>query len=388
MKLEISFNTLKSNARPMARPGHRPLSLDTSLPPLPEREAPPARKPGKPLEVDLPDVGPIDWDDFEHIRGKGDLLEKQGQQVMLYMRGHYTPKFHQALFDGINGNRIHVAYCQKLEEMKRAGKLDSEYFFSQSLEGQFLIVDRITREQGMAALKVCKLCLRKLNYEGYLTPGRGTGKIFDEFTFQGFFEKYSSFFPFHPAIDDDKQVPERPSYTKDWPEVSRKLREQHHYTCSQCRVSLNAHRHLLHVHHVNAVKNDNRKENLRVLCIDCHSKQPNHQRMFVHHDDRKLIASLRRQQEMPISQSWVDVFRFADPGVHGLLHHLQHNRTTVPEVGLDIQDSQQMVVATLELAWPRRKIGVAIDETDVSAAEALGWQVLTVEQALNSSRSF
>ena len=384
MKFELSFAELSKAARPMMRPGHRQLVLTTALFPLPERLVASINTLGKPLGLDDAIIGPIDWEDFDSIRGKGDLLEKHGQQVMLYMRGHYSGTFHQALLDGVRGNKVHVAYCQKLEEMKQAGRLDSDYFLSQTIDDRFLITERHNEAQGYAELKVCKLCLRKLNYEGYLTPGCGKRRIFDDFTYERFFEQYASFFNFHPTNQDKEITAGRSGYTEDWPKISRDLRAKHNYQCTECRVNLSYHRKMLHVHHISGVKNDNRLENLQVLCIDCHSKQPRHQHMFVHRDERQLIASLRQQQAIPASQSWVDVFRLADPGMNGVLHYLQNNGTQIPDVGLGIQNDQETVVATLELAWPRAKLGIAIASEDIDAAHTQGWHVYSVEQALSN----
>lgn len=381
MKLNISFGTLVSKARPMARTSHRPLVLNSSLPPLPVHEVPPHRKIGKPLKVDDSSHGPITWKGFKGIRGKGDLLQTQGQQVMLYMRGHYSGTFYNALQEGIKGNKVHVAYCQKLEEMEQAGRLDSDYFLSQSLEGGFLIVDRMTRQEGQAELKVCKLCLRKLNYEGYMTPGRGKGRIFDEFTYKSFFEKYSSFFSFHPQPKATKTLQEK-GYTGDWAEVSRRYRASRNYCCEECTVDLKEYPYLLHSHHMNANKQDNRDENLRALCIDCHSKQPYHDHMVVSLEDRHLIAQLRQRQDMPAPADWRHVFDLADPGMNGVMHFLQHNQVPIPAVGLDILDENSAVIATLELAWPSAQLAIAISVEDADTARQQGWNTLSVEQAL------
>ena len=44
-----------------------------------------------------------------------------------------------------------------------------------------------------------------------------------------------------------------------------------------CGIDLNDNRKLLHTHHANGRKSDNISSNLKVLCVECHSKQPSHE---------------------------------------------------------------------------------------------------------------
>lgn len=64
-------------------------------------------------------------------------------------------------------------------------------------------------------------------------------------------------------------------YIAEWNKISLCIREQQDWICSSCRLQLKEPhlRRFLHVHHINRVRNDNSPENLRVLCIKCHSAQ-------------------------------------------------------------------------------------------------------------------
>ena len=326
--------------------------------------------------------GALSEESFHVVEGPGGLLQKDGQQIMMYMPGHYSERFEKALQDGNDGNRMHVAFCMHLEKMKQNGKYDTKYFATQRIDDHFSIHDNKSDRKGHAALKVCKYCLNKLNYDGYAVPGRGKGAIFKDFSFEAFFARYASFFSSHPQREAPR-TPREKGYTEDWKEVSRRYRTSQDYCCEECSVDLNDYPYLLHSHHVNANKQDNRDENLRALCIDCHSKQPYHDHMVVSLEDRHLIARLRQQQNMPVPSDWSRVFDLADPGMNGVMHSLQHSRVPVPVVGLDILDENSAVIATLELAWPSAQLAIAISVEDADTARQQGWNTLSVEQALS-----
>lgn len=86
-------------------------------------------------------------------------------------------------------------------------------------------------------------------------------------------------------------------YTQDWDNISATYRKKQRYICQNCGVDLSSERRLLHVHHKNRDKGDNREKNLIALCASCHKMQPYHeQRLDVPHSDLKKISLLRTQQ--------------------------------------------------------------------------------------------
>jgi len=330
-----------------------------------------------PPEFLIPEGG-LELTDLDEISTSGNLLSWQGQQVLLYIQDHRS-RFSLVRQDGAEGNKVHIALCQKLEEMKSSGRFE-RYVITRDHSEQFRITGRSfygKEESAVTNLKVCKLCLNKINYNGYASPGNK--EIFEVFSFVDFFQKHESFFPYHP----ERKSGVSENYTTDWPEVSRNYREKRQYKCEKCRLELTRRPHLLHTHHINGVRGDNREQNLSALCIDCHSKEPYHQHMTVPHKSRQEIAHLRREQRVLIISDWKDVFKLADPGLTGVLHYLKNNKVKLPEVGFDVKDENGVVIANLELAWPHVKVSISISKENARLAKTQKWRVYSVESALN-----
>ncbi|MBK1724259.1 HNH endonuclease [Thiocystis violacea] len=324
---------------------------------------------GEGIEVELKDVNI-----------KSGLLSYRGRQVLLYIQDH-GKRIHSVFEDPEKGNRYHIANCRKLVEMRERGRFE-RYVATNVLTGSFLIsgMDYYTGKEfkGEAALKVCKYCLGHLNYQGYRQGSRSL--IFSQFSIDDFFAAYSSFFPYMPrrkAGDKDG------AYTDDWPIISGQYKADQGFKCELCGVDLSSEKKLLHTHHKNGVKTDNQRSNFQALCVDCHRKQPAHERMFVRHEDMQLITRLRREQNHDRRRlNWDDIFELADTGVHGVLHLCRAKNMSVPVVGHAIKAPGGSVVAQLELAWPLKKIGVAIADKDLDVARQQGWQAWSMIDAL------
>ena len=81
-----------------------------------------------------------------------------------------------------------------------------------------------------------------------------------------------------------------------WKERSRQQREQEKWRCQACNLSLHRHKYYLHTHHIWGTRY-NDPEDLRVLCIGCHSEQPgsNHSRLKGTRDYQGFIKRYGRK---------------------------------------------------------------------------------------------
>ncbi|WP_339934386.1 hypothetical protein [Vreelandella glaciei] len=357
MKLNVDLSALLAQPKKMG---------DTVVVVFRETRLPPLSREGVKLET---------LDDLRVVDG---LLAHGNAQVVLYIQDH-SFNFERALESPRDANKFHISECKTIRDMRASGRFE-RYVMTNNASGKFYITGG-WREGVYIKLNVCMNCLEKLNYKGYRQKAKSERyETVRQFQAEEFFEKYSSFFGSFPS----RQSGGKDGYTDDWAVISRQMREEAGFFCQECQVDLSAHPRLLHTHHMNGVKHDNSKLNLKVLCIDCHSKELNHERMHVPRKDRLTVSRLRREQaQVDLGSGWDAIAKFADPAIEGLIAQCRAADVPAPdECGVDIDNEAGEVVASLELAWWKPKIGVAIHEQDIEAARQCGWRVDKVNYTL------
>lgn len=338
-----------------------------------------------PIDVSLKQG--IELPDLNEVETSNGLLSFKGRQILLYIQDQGN-NIAEVLENGQKGRKFHVADCKTLKTMRTRGRFE-RYVVTNNLDGEFYVTgtdwNTRTEMEGHSRLWVCQNCLKELNYKG--AQQSGTYNLAKAFGIEEFFATYSSFFSYLPSRKAGDQGDE--GYTADWAHVAARYKADRNFECELCGVHLSNHKKLLHVHHRNGVKGDNTPGNLQALCVACHREQPYHGHLFVPHKDTRLINRLRREQGLlGGGADWDQVFEYCDPGLEGLLKACHTAGARPPEVGFDVQDHSQAVVANLELAWPRAKLGVAIDDEDRENARQQGWTVYTMIAALEGIEQF
>ncbi len=329
-----------------------------------------------PIDIDLDTGIDINLSDLEFIEG---ILSYKGRQVFLYIPDQGR-NIVGVLENPESGRRFHVADCSTLKQMRDRNRFD-RYVVTNNLSGEFKVngLDYIsnTHIEGDAELKVCKNCLKALNYDGYAIDSSNRNSVFNSFKIDTFFETYSTVF---------KYLPKRiqgiygSGYSKDWEDVSKKYRTKMNYVCEECKTDFSNNKNLLHTHHISGVKHNNNDSNLKAVCADCHKKEPMHEHIFIKHDDMLIIYELRRIQGKMIVNSWNNIFRLADTSLHGYLKYAQELFDwELPEIGYIVGNNSEKVI--LDIAWPNRKVAVVIAKNDLSKS-LFGWDILSLGEEM------
>lgn len=249
------------------------------------------------LNIDLGDgVDLINLDDV--IAAPGGLLSYRGQVVLLYIK---DPKEDRdtLLNKPEKANRFHVADCKTLERMRDHGRFE-RYVVTNNTSGIFKVGawDSRTneREPLEAELKVCKDCLRNIDYKDYADSPRGKQRqIWHNFSISEFLEKYTPTFYKKPTHTD--MTAPQGGYTTDWKDISHKYRNEVNWKCEKCKVDISRYHSLLDCHHKSGVTSDNSNSNLQALCKICHREAPLHHNMHVGSVAETKIKKLREWQK-------------------------------------------------------------------------------------------
>lgn len=194
------------------------------------------------------------------------IYTPNGEVLFLYIPDHSYLFTREQQDIPENRNKVHLFYCQTLRDMEAHGRKD-RYIATNDCSGDFDI-KYTDYNKAKVHLNVCQHCHRLLQDRIY-----GTYKQFD-------FSKFATNHNYCPPYFGN--VPKTVygvEYPTNWPQISYKIRKERGWRCEKCGRDFSKQKQNLHLHHINGIKSDCSRSNLKALCRKCHSEEPRHNHM-------------------------------------------------------------------------------------------------------------
>jgi len=168
--------------------------------------------------------------------------------------------------------KYHIYKCNTLSNMFKSGR-KHRYKINTRDDGKFhyLFTDRQGKTIGQnqnQKLYICKNCLGKFIQQ------KASDLDVRRFNLKNFYQQNDSFFNFDTSKLEKGEDATANVYSKLWNKISTQLKVKKDYTCQECgfKARNEYERRFIHTHHINGNKTNNYEDNLKVLCIKCHSE--------------------------------------------------------------------------------------------------------------------
>lgn len=199
-------------------------------------------------------------------QSKEPLIDEEGNAFVLYIPD-WQFKFAKHESQPADLHKYHVSWCKTLEYMRGAGRL-KRYIKKTDIENNIFKGRKADDIEVESVLYACKNCRDKMSEMwGY--------SLYYDVTSMDML-KFFSLYGKQDLSDPKTNRPYSVAYPKHWSTVSKMYREMAQWKCEECHKSFADQKHLLDVHHINGIRSDVSKANLRVLCKEHHSEQPLH----------------------------------------------------------------------------------------------------------------
>lgn len=229
------------------------------------------------LEKEGKDISDID-EIFANNNGELFELLPDGTliRVNLYIATKEVDRYHFNIntIDKEDLFKYHIYKCKTISKMFNSGR-KHRYKINNRDDGTFYYkftdnIGNVVEINENQELNICKNCLAK--YLGKKTAAND--KEVNNFKLKDFHQQESNFFTEDISKLEKGEYAKPNTYTKFWNKISTQLKIKKDYTCENCGFKANSEyeKRYIHTHHINGDKQNNYEDNLKVLCIKCHSE--------------------------------------------------------------------------------------------------------------------
>ena len=167
--------------------------------------------------------------------------------------------------------KYHIYQCSTISQMFNSGR-KHRYKINNRENGTFFYTfhdfnGKLLETRENQKLNICKNCLSK-----FLATKSSDEDVAD-FDLKKFYKQNNNFFNFDTSYMEKGEDATPNVYPPKWTQISNQIKTKYDYTCQGCgwRPHTVYRKRFIHTHHQNGDKRNNEEDNLKVLCIECHS---------------------------------------------------------------------------------------------------------------------
>jgi hypothetical protein len=216
--------------------------------------------------TNISDIFVGDSNEFFDILPDGTLVK-----VNLYIATQSIDESSLHNISAKNLYKYHIYKCSTISQMFDSGR-KHRYKINNRENGTFYYKlfnknNKKLDERENQKLNICKNCLKQ-----FLNRYPSDYEV-ENFNLKLFHHKNNSFFSFDTSKLEKGEDAKNNEYSRQWREISTQFKAKKNYTCEKCdwKANNSYQKKFIHTHHQNGDKTNNGKDNLKVLCIECHS---------------------------------------------------------------------------------------------------------------------
>jgi len=193
-------------------------------------------------------------------------------RVNLYIATKVIDNYALKYIQSIDLYKYHIYKCTTISNMFNSGRKhrykinsrDNGTFYYTFTDYNGYVLKTVDNQK----LNICKNCLKKFLYKNYVSDSDVAN-----FNLKDFHKQNKNFFDFDTSLMEKGEYAKANVYSRKWTEISNQIKTKRDYSCEGCgwRPANSYEKRFIHTHHQNGDKTNNRDDNLKVLCIKCHS---------------------------------------------------------------------------------------------------------------------